>query len=124
MAQTPRRLITLVFGLLALSACAAAAPPGAPSDPREASPIGGMCGGMMGTGCADSGAYCRYEPSAQCGAADQSGICRPMPQACTRDYRPVCGCDGQTYGNACTAAAAGVSVVQDGECGTDDGKPD
>ncbi len=124
MAQTPRMLITLVSGLLALSACAAAAPPGSPSDPRQPAEIGGMCGGMMGMGCADSGAYCRYEPAAQCGAADQTGICRPMPQFCTREYRPVCGCDGRTYGNACTAAAAGVSVVQDGECGTSGGKPD
>tara|TARA_R110002073_G_scaffold20483_4_gene73260 strand:+ start:1319 stop:1684 length:366 start_codon:yes stop_codon:yes gene_type:complete len=113
-------LITLVFGLLALGACATSGPVGAPDEPAQSAEIGGMCGGMMGIGCADSAAYCRYEPAARCGAADQSGICTPRPQACTRDYRPVCGCDSQTYGNACTAAAAGVSVVRNGACEAND----
>ena len=34
---------------------------------------------------------------------------------------PVCGADGKTYGNACVANAAGVSVAKKGSCGEPEG---
>lgn len=115
-----------VAGALALAACQpketkTAAPEAAPAATPAATPAGAAtgaaCEGLVGTRCASPGDFCK-KPMGQCEVADAQGTCTKVPQVCTKDYRPVCGCDGKTYGNACEADRAQVSIASEGACKT------
>jgi Kazal-type serine protease inhibitor domain len=74
-----------------------------------------VCGGFAGFIC-DATEWCDYPVGVTCGIGDQFGTCRKRPDACTREFIPVCGCDGKTYSNSCLAAANGSDVAYPGPC--------
>jgi len=50
------------------------------------------------------------------GACTAPGSCAVIPFVCTTLFAPVCGCDGNTYANACVAASNSISIDFTGQC--------
>ena len=76
---------------------------------------GGSCAGVSGRHCLP-GEFCDLE-AGQCHGFEVAGVCMPQHEVCTKDYRPVCGCNGYTYSNDCMRIAHGEQKAHDGECG-------
>lgn len=65
------------------------------------------------------GHFCKFEDEACSKTQDLlslSGVCTPLNFRCTRIFRPVCGCDGETYANSCLALSHGISVMAFESC--------
>lgn len=82
---------------------------------RACPPERQVCGTILGLGCPED-YFCDLAAGDGCHVSDAAGLCAYEYQNCLDIYLPVCGCDGQTYGNGCDATAHGVSIDYPGEC--------
>jgi hypothetical protein len=86
---------------------------------RKGSCAGGRSGEHKSEACkrnADcgDGQFCEFAVSL-CGDAG-TGKCEDRGEICPQIFKPVCGCDGETYPNDCLRRVAGVSLRSEGEC--------
>lgn len=105
----PTRIHNPVFLVLILALAIGFA---APSAPVQAQLVA-TCG--QNADCGD-GSYCQFEPGTCPKEGAAKGSCVAVPQDCTQQEDPVCGCDNKTYGNDCIRQTAGVSLKSPGAC--------
>jgi len=96
-----RILLAVVAGLALFAAGAAA----------QAAP---RCDGPRHIRC-DAGFYCQ-KATGVCQRPGAWGVCARKPRFCDFIEDPVCGCNGKTYTNACTASENGVNIARTGAC--------
>ena len=104
--MSSRRVVVVLATALGL---AALIPTGA-----NAVGLGGICGGIQGIAC-NPGLFCDHRPGS-CKISDAQGRCVGVPRFCNKIFRPVCGCNGKTYGNNCDRLAAKEQLAHVGKC--------
>lgn len=85
----------------------------------ECASVSKMCGGFAGIACSKS-EYCDIQG---CGF-DMSGVCVPYPNSPCPKTMPSaqeCGCDGNTYANACERQTNNIAFDYAGACGSPGG---
>jgi hypothetical protein len=83
----------------------------------HAVPVGQPCGAATGAAC-DKGLWCE-PPTGKC--ASTTGVCVAVPRLCfarknRKTFRPVCGCNSETYSSDCFRRAYRVAKFHDGKC--------
>jgi hypothetical protein len=63
-----------------------------------------------------NGESCDLDTPNRCGAGSEPGHCIVLPASCIALVAPVCGCDGQTYGNDCERQRALSQLSHTGPC--------
>lgn len=91
-----------------------------PDRNEDAGMTASTCGGIAALSC-DDNHFCNYEAQdngfgCEDAMPDVAGGCQLLPAGCTREYRPVCGCDRHSYSNRCVAHQAGVSAMREDLC--------
>lgn len=103
-------MLRIVLIALTLTACGSPPPPTTATPtpvepaPTPVEPAPTTPEPTAGTSPKADGASCLAPAECQSGVcegegcgAEQPGTCAPKSRGCTRDLRPYCGCDGQTF---------------------------